>query len=80
MSPFFEAMTTIALAVVGLAVVATVLSRNSQTPSVIQAGASGFGNVLGVAEAPVTGATYSPVLAYPGTDFTGSFGHMPGGF
>jgi len=75
MNTFFEAMVTIATAIVGLAIVAALVSRNSQTPAVIQAGGSAFSNALGVAEAPVTGATYSPVLSYPGSDFSGSFGY-----
>lgn len=75
MDTFLEAMVTIATAIVGLAVVAAIVSRRSQTPAVIQAAGSAFNNALGVAESPVTGASYSPVLAYPGQDFTGSFGY-----
>jgi hypothetical protein len=75
MSPFFETVTTIALAIVTLAMVAVVVSRKAQTPQVIQAAGSAFGNALGVAESPVTGATYHIDLSYPGTDYSGSFGH-----
>jgi hypothetical protein len=74
LNPFFETVATIALGLVALAMVAVLVSRRSQTPAVIQAGGSAFSNALGVAEAPVTGATYSPVLSYPGTDLSGSFG------
>jgi hypothetical protein len=74
MNPFFEAVTTIALAIVGLGVAAVVVSRKSQTPAVIQSAGSAFSNALGVAEAPVTGASYTPNLSYPGADFSGSFG------
>jgi membrane DNA delivery protein len=75
MSPFFETLTTIALAIVGLGVVSVLVSKNAQTPAVIQSAGSAFGNALGVAESPVTGATYQIDLSYPGTDMTGSFGH-----
>jgi PRD1 phage membrane DNA delivery len=75
MSPFFETLTTIALAIVGLGIVSVLVSKNAQTPQVIQSAGSAFGNALGVAESPVTGATYQIDLSYPGTDMTGSFGH-----
>jgi hypothetical protein len=74
MNTFFESVTTIALAIVSLAVVAVLVSRKAQTPQVIQAAGSAFGNSLGVAESPVTGATYKIDLSYPGQDMTGSFG------
>lgn len=77
MSPFLETVSTIALAIVGLAVVSVLVSKNAQTSSVIQATGSAFVNSLGIAEAPVTGASYQIQTAYPsnaGQDFTGSFG------
>lgn len=75
MNPFMETLTTIALAIVALGMVAVLVSRRANTASVIQAGGSAFSNALGIAEAPVTGASYSPVLSYPGLDFAGSFGY-----
>lgn len=75
MSPFFETLTTIALAIVTLGTVAVLVSKNAQTPQVIQAGGSAFSNALGVAESPVTGAKYQIDLSYPGNDFSGSFGY-----
>jgi hypothetical protein len=74
MNTFTEALVTIATAIVGLAMVAVLVSRKAQTPAVIQASGSAFSNALAVAESPVTGATYSVNLSYPGTDFSGSFG------
>lgn len=76
MSPFWESLTTIAVAIVTLGMIAVVVSKRAQTPQVIQAAGSAFSNAMGIAEAPVTGATYHPVLSYPsaGLDFTGSFG------
>jgi hypothetical protein len=74
-SPFFEALTTIALAIVGLGVVSVLVSKNAQTPQVIQSAGSAFGNSMAVAEAPVTGAQTPIDLSYPGQDMTGSFGY-----
>jgi hypothetical protein len=75
MNPLVESIVTIATAIVGLAIVAVLVSKKSQTPAVIQAAGSAFGNSLGVAESPVTGATYNIDLSYPGSDFSASFGH-----
>jgi len=75
MSAMTEAVVTIATAIVGLAIVAVLVSKNAQTPAVIQSAASGFNNALGVAEAPVTGASYTPDLSYPG-DLSASFGSI----
>jgi PRD1 phage membrane DNA delivery len=74
MSPFFETLTTIALAIVTLGIVSVLVSKKAQTPAVIQAAGSAFGNSMAVAEAPVTGATTNIDLSYPGQDMTGSFG------
>jgi hypothetical protein len=69
-----EGLVTIAVAIVGLGTVAVLVSKKAQTPQVIQSAGSAFSNALGVAESPVTGATYQIDLSYPGQDFTGSFG------
>jgi hypothetical protein len=74
MSPFFEALTTIAVAIVGLGTVAVLVSKKAQTPAVIQAGGSAFSNAMAVAESPVTGASYNVNLSYPGQDLSGQFG------
>lgn len=74
MNTMVEAVVTIATAIVGLAIVAVLVSKRAQTPAVIQASGSAFSNALAVAESPVTGASYSINLSYPGTDFSGSFG------
>jgi hypothetical protein len=74
-NPFFETLTTIALAIVTLGMVSVIVSKKAQTPAVIQAAGSAFGNALGVAESPVTGATYKIDLSYPGHDFSGGFGY-----
>lgn len=70
MNSFMESVATIALAVIGLAIVAVVVSRNSNAAGIIRAGASGLANNIGVAISPVTGASYSPDLSY-GSSFGG---------
>lgn len=81
MSPFFESVTTIALAIVSLGMIAVLVSKNAQTPQVIQASGSAFSNAMATAEAPVTGAQTNINLSYPSSgllggmpDFSGSFG------
>lgn len=60
-----HSLVAIALAIVGVAIIAVLVSKNTQTAKVIQAGASGFGNVLGVAISPATGGQFSPNTSYP---------------
>jgi hypothetical protein len=74
MSPFFETISTIALAIVTLGIVSVLVSKKAQTPQVIQSAGSAFSNAMAVAEAPVTGASMNINLSYPGEDMTGSFG------
>ena len=76
MNALAEAGTTVALAIVGLAIIATLVSSRANTAGVIQAGASGFANSLGVAESPVSGTSLSLSLGYPASNsFTHSFGN-----
>lgn len=65
MSALVEAVVTIALAIIGLAIIATLASKNAQTPAVVQSFASGFANSVGVAQSPVTGAKVGLNLGYP---------------
>jgi membrane DNA delivery protein len=46
---------TVLMAIVGVAIIAVLVSRNANTTGVIQAGASGFSQSLGTALSPVTG-------------------------
>lgn len=54
MDNFMTGMVAIATAIVGVAVVAVLVSRNSQTPSVIGAATGGFAQDLAAAVSPVT--------------------------
>lgn len=66
-----ESISTIALAVIGLAIIAVLVSRKANTAGVIQAGASGLGNDIGAAMSPVTGANISYSLGYPSANNLG---------
>ena len=61
----FRFFATVVTLIVAVAIVALLVSPKATTSSVIQAAASGLGNNLGVAESPVTGASYSINLSYP---------------
>lgn len=52
-----EALVTIATAIVGVAILSVIVSKKSNTAGVITAGAAAFGNSLGIAVSPVTGAS-----------------------
>lgn len=65
MNTMVEATVTIAVAIVGVALLAVLVSQKSNTTGVIQAAGSAFVNALGVAEAPVTGANYTINTSYP---------------
>ena len=46
---------TVLMAIVGVAIIAVLVSRNANTTGVIQAGAQGFSGSLATALSPVTG-------------------------
>jgi membrane DNA delivery protein len=46
---------TVLMAIVGVAIIAVLVSKNANTTGVIGAGASGFSQALGTALSPVTG-------------------------
>ena len=52
-----SSLSAIALALVGLGVLATLVSKNANTTGVINAGARGFTSALTAAEGPVIGSS-----------------------
>lgn len=80
MNQLTEAGVTIAMAIVGVAILAVIVSRNSNTTGVLQALGSAFGNTLSVATAPVTGASVKPNLSYPSSSGLNLGGGLTGGF
>jgi hypothetical protein len=59
MNSLTETVTTIALAIVGLAIIATLVGKNARTSQVIDSGSKGFFTSLATAMGPVTGFTPS---------------------
>ena len=55
-SELTTSITSVAIAIVGLAVIAVILSKNANTTGVISSAGTAFSQSLGAAEAPVTGA------------------------
>lgn len=59
MNNFWSGIVTVLVAIIGVAILATLVSRNAQTPQVIKSAASGFAEMLSAATGPVTGARSS---------------------
>lgn len=64
---------TVLTAIVGLAIIAVLVSRNANTAGIIGVGGSAFSGALAAAEAPVTGGGFG------GSSFGGGAGYG-GGF
>ncbi len=61
---------TVALAIVGLATLAVLVSRNANTTGVLNSSSSAFNSALATAEGPVTGYNPgAPIYASSGTGF-----------
>lgn len=73
MNSVTEAILTIVTAIIGVAVLAVLVSPKATTAKVIQASASGIGNMLGVATAPVTGEKVNINTSYPSDGGMGAF-------
>jgi hypothetical protein len=52
-----SSVVTVALAIIGVAIIAVLVSRQANTSGVISSAGSAFSGVLGTALSPVTGAT-----------------------
>lgn len=64
-NPAIEQFFAIFLAIVGVAFVAIILSKKSNTAGVLQAFGSAFSNSLGTAISPVTGSSMQINTSYP---------------
>lgn len=69
MSSTFEPVVTIAVAIVGVAILAVLVSQRSNTAGVLAAAGSAFSNSLSAATAPVTGASAAPINNIGGSGF-----------
>ena len=65
-SEIIGAIVSIALAIVGLATLAVILSRGSNTSGVLSAGGSALARDISAATAPVTGSTFGALGATGG--------------
>lgn len=65
MDKVFEPIVTISLAIVGVALLAVLVSRNANTAGVLKAYGQTFASMIGAATAPVTGAGSMPGLSTP---------------
>lgn len=71
MNGFYTALVTILTAIVGVAIVATLVSKNAQTPQVINSFWSGFGGALSAATGPVTSGGGAGYGNFGGTTMPG---------
>ena len=75
-----ESIVTIAVAIVGVAILAVLVSRKSQTAAVIQAAGSAFSNALSTAVSPVTGVGTPANMSYPTNSGWGLGGGLGTGY
>lgn len=68
---FIELLGSIFTVAAGVAIVALIVSKKSQTPAVIQSWFSGNSNLLAVAESPVTGDRVNINTSYPSQNIFG---------
>jgi hypothetical protein len=54
-----SSVVTVATAIVGLAIIATLVSKNANTSTIIQSGGNAFSGALTAAEGPVLGNMFS---------------------
>lgn len=55
MNDIFRDLTSVGMAIIGVAILAVIVSNSNNTTGVIQAATSGFGNVLGIAMGGASG-------------------------
>jgi hypothetical protein len=54
---FGESIITVLTAIVGVAIIAVLVSKNANTSGVLSAGGSAFSKILGAAVSPVSGSS-----------------------
>ena len=65
-----SSVVTVSVAIVGLAIIATLVSKNANTANIVSAGGSSFSQALTAAVSPVTGGGLNVAGTY------GSSGYM----
>lgn len=74
MNEFWASVTSVAAAIIGVAIIAVLVSNNAQTANVITSATTGFANDLSAAVSPVTGAAATPSVGGGGFGFGGFSG------
>lgn len=64
MNDLWSGIITIAVAIVGVATLSVIVSKNSNTANVIQAAGQSFSGALATAVSPVTGQTMSSIPSF----------------
>jgi PRD1 phage membrane DNA delivery len=72
MDHFWTSLVTVATAIIGVAIIAVLVSNRAQTAGVIGAATTGLANDITAAVAPVSGASASVNTGGGGFGFTGS--------
>lgn len=80
MNEMTNAVVTIATAIVGVAILSVLVSRNANTAGVLSAGGSAFAQALSAATAPVTGNSGTPSMPFGGVNGFGGGFALPQGF
>lgn len=57
---------TIVMAIIGVAIIAILVSKNANTAGVLGAGSSAVGGLLQAAESPISGSSYGSLAGYTG--------------
>lgn len=61
-----NSVVTVAVAIIGVAIIAVLVSKNANTTGVINSASSGFSQSLATALSPVTGSSSSLGMGFPG--------------
>jgi hypothetical protein len=77
MGQLTDAGVTILMAIIGVAILAVLVSRKSATVDVIHAASSGFSNALGMAMSPISGSSASINTSYPSGALGGASFTLP---
>lgn len=80
MSHIGDQVVAVLTAIVGVAILAVILSKNSNTANVIGSAAQGFSEALTTAVSPITGnlaGAYGPTSGFTGTSFNGIANSLP---
>lgn len=60
MNEAWQGIISVALAIVGVAIIATLVGEKAKTPEVIKAASGGFAADISAAVSPVTGQAFNP--------------------